>query len=352
MERYIGLDVSATSCTFAVVGATGKRLKSAVVETNGTALVEFVKLVPGTRHLCFEEGTQSEWLYEVLSPHVDRVVVVGLRESHGPKDDKRDAFALAEQLRVGATTTPIYKVVGPYGALRDLARVYSKIVADTVRIKNRLKTLYRSRGISSAGRAIFRMQDREAWIKKLSLRCREAAKLTFEEHDVLTEVRGKAEKMLLTEAKKHSVTKILETCPGIGAIRAALLVPIVVSPERFRTKRQFWSYCGLGIVTRSSSDWVKAPDGGWARARLPMTRGLNRNHNHTLKFIFKGAASSVIMQGPGSGPLHEDYQRLLAAGTKPNLAKLTIARKIAAIVLAMWKRKESYDPTKYRSTKT
>jgi len=33
----------------------------------------------------------------------------------------------------------------------------------------------------------------------------------------------------------------------------------------------------------------------------------------------------------------------LEAGTKPNLAKLTIARKIAAIVLAMWKSGEEYE---------
>lgn len=36
-------------------------------------------------------------------------------------------------------------------------------------------------------------------------------------------------------------------------------------------------------------------------------------------------------------PLSEKYECLLAAGTKPNLAKLTIARTITAIVLAMWK---------------
>ena len=45
-------------------------------------------------------------------------------------------------------------------------------------------------------------------------------------------------------------------------------------------------------------------------------------------------------------PLHQSYQRLLAAGTKPNLARLTIARRIAAAVLAMWKNKETYNPTK------
>jgi hypothetical protein len=49
-----------------------------------------------------------------------------------------------------------------------------------------------------------------------------------------------------------------------------------------------------------------------------------------------------------SDPLHQDYQRLISAGTKPNLAKLTIARKLAAIALSVWKSKEKYDPTKHR----
>jgi len=77
------------------------------------------------------------------------------------------------------------------------------------------------------------------------------------------------------------------------------------------------------------------------------TCGLNLNHNHTLKWIFKGAATTVISQHEGE-PLHQDYQRLISAGTKPNLAKLTIARKLAAIALSMWKSKEKYDPTKHR----
>ncbi|WP_437655107.1 hypothetical protein [Sorangium sp. So ce1182] len=66
-----------------------------------------------------------------------------------------------------------------------------------------------------------------------------------------------------------------------------------------------------------------------------------------LKNVFKGAATTVITQ-PKDEPLHQDYQRLLAAGTKPSLAKLTLARKIASIALSMWKSKEEYDPTKRR----
>jgi len=67
MERYIGLDAHATSCTFAVLSERGRRLDSAVVETNGRALVKFLRCVPGSKHLCLEEGTQSAWLSIVTS---------------------------------------------------------------------------------------------------------------------------------------------------------------------------------------------------------------------------------------------------------------------------------------------
>ena len=57
-------------------------------------------MIPGHKHLVFEEGLQSAWLYETLNPHVDEIVVAGVTESRGPKSDKRDAYGLAEKLRV------------------------------------------------------------------------------------------------------------------------------------------------------------------------------------------------------------------------------------------------------------
>lgn len=76
-----------------------------VVETNGKALLECLQTEPGSLHLCLEEGTQSTWLAEILTPHVTRVVVVHVSESRGHKNDERDAFALAEMLRTNAVKT-------------------------------------------------------------------------------------------------------------------------------------------------------------------------------------------------------------------------------------------------------
>ena len=81
MQRYIGLDAHAASGTLAIITETGKRLRDFPVETNGAALVEAIRAIPSPRHLIFEEGTHSAWLYETLAPHVEEIVVIGVRTS-------------------------------------------------------------------------------------------------------------------------------------------------------------------------------------------------------------------------------------------------------------------------------
>ena len=347
MERYIGLDVHAASTTAAVIDARGKRVGTPhVLETNGKVLVEFFKLQPGTLHVCLEEGTQSAWLAEILSPHVSELVVVHVSASRGPKDDARDAYALAERLRTGAITTTVYKGQGEFATLRQLVKAHDMVVRDTVRVQNRIKALFRARGIAAGGKDVYAAAERAAWLAKLPDSSRVAAEVLFAQYDAMREVRTRARRELATEARRHDAARWLESCPGMGAVRVAQLLSIVVVPERFRTRQQLWSYAGLAVVTRSSSDWVNDGKGGWTRAKVQATRGLNLNCNRTLKQVFKGAATTVIRQLPDT-PLRKDYERMLANGTKPNLAAVSLARKIAAITLAMWKHKEVYDPAKY-----
>jgi len=167
MDKYIGLDVHSASSTLAVVGPKGKRLRAQVTETRGPALIEALRSIPGQRHLCVEEGTQSEWLYEILSPHVEDLVVAHLSERRGQKDDRRDAFALAEALRVGSIPTRVYKGLGRYRKLRQLARAHRMVATDVARVRNRLKGLYRSRGVSTPGKRVYGVADRARWLAKL-----------------------------------------------------------------------------------------------------------------------------------------------------------------------------------------
>jgi transposase len=349
MDRYIGLDVHSQSCTLVVIGPSGRRIAERVIETNGRALVQAVRDVAGQRHLCMEEGAQSAWLYEILAPHVDEIVVVQPERRPGCKNDSVDAGQLAEQLRMGKTTQRVFKAPGKYTSLREAELTYRITRREVVRAKNRLKALFRSRGVY-ADDTVYDPAHRTALTKKLPAAYRPRATILATQLDALAEAHARAEGSLKEEAKRCSAVAILETLPGIGWLRAAQIVAVVVVPHRFRTKRQFWSYCGFGIVTHSSADWTR--DGkGWARKQMPLPRGLNRNRNPVLKDVFKGAANIVIDCMP-KHPLHAHYQRLLEANTKPNLARLTIARRIAAAALAMWKKKEVYDPAKHQRQQT
>jgi len=188
------------------------------------------------------------------------------------------------------------------------------------------------------------------WIAKLPPKSQPVAQLLAEQYDAVEKLRADGEKQMKSEARQHPVTKRLETIPGIGPIRAAQLVPIVVSPHRLRTKRQLWKYAGLAIMTRSSSDWVKGKDGSWCRQDVQQTRGLNRNFNATLKSIFKGAATTVIGRADAVCPIYQHYRSMIDNKTKPNLAKLTIARQSAAITLAVWKKEDVYAPAKVKKS--
>ena len=72
----------------------------------------------------------------------------------------------------------------------------------------------------------------------------------------------------------------------------------------------------------------------------------NKDYNHDLKGLFKGAATRASVK---PGPFHDFYAALLATGMKPEMARLTLARKIAAITLTLWKRGERFDAEKLKA---
>ena len=153
-------------------------------------------------------------------------------------------------------------------------------------------------------------------------------------------MRQQVRRELLVESAKHQASKLLCQIPSIGPIRAAQLIAILQTPNRFRSKRQLWAYGGLAIETHSSADH-RYVEGQLRPSKRPVSlRGLNRNHNHELKNIFKGAA---IIAATKAGPFQEFYAGLVAKGIRPEMARLTLARKIAAITLIVWKKGVSFD---------
>jgi len=97
-------------------------------------------------------------------------------------------------------------------------------------------------------------------------------------------------------------------------------------------------------VTRSTADH-EVVNGVLRRRQRPVsTRGLNRNHNHVLKRVFKNAATGACH----SGPFKAAYDLRVQQGMVPSLARLTVARQLAATTLALWKRGEQFNPERMK----
>jgi transposase len=344
MTKYIGMDVHKESISIAVMNSIGKIVMECVIETKASMILQFIDGLRGDVRVTFEEGTWAAWLYDLLKPHVSEVLVCNPRKNallkDGSKSDRIDARKLAELLR-GNHLKPVYHGEHGLRKLKELARSYLTINKDVTRVMNRLKALYRSWGIVCAGTEVYAPRHRPEWLGKISeAGVRRRAEHTYQQLDVLRLLRQEVRRDLLLESKRHKAWRLLRLIPGIGPMRAALLLALIQTPHRFRTKRQLWTYSGLGLETHDSAQY-RLVDGQLKRSPKSVTlRGLNQDYNRDLKDIFKGAATRV---SSSNGPLRDFYEHLLAQGRKPTMARLTLARKIAAITLIVWKKEVSFD---------
>jgi len=350
--KYIGMDVHKKSISIAVLNSSGKLVMECVIETKASTILQFIQGLRGSLHITFEEGTWAAWLYDLLKPHVTKLVVCNPRRNallkEGNKSDRIDARKLAELLRSNLLR-PVYHGEHGVRTLKELARSYLTISKDLARVMSRLKAIYRSWGIPCTGKQVYAPRYRPEWLGKIAeAGVRRRAEFCYQQFDALRLLRQEVRRELLAEAKKHSATKLLRQIPFIGPVRAALLIALLQTPHRFRTKRQLWTYSGFGIETHSSAEY-RYVEGELQRSKKQISiRGLNRNHNHDLKNLFKSAATIAAAK---PGPFQEFYDALVAKGIKPEMARLTLARKIAAITLVVWKKGVSFD-AKYLKPQT
>ncbi|HEY0171596.1 MAG TPA: IS110 family transposase [Pyrinomonadaceae bacterium] len=344
MSRYyVGLDVHKASICIAVLNAAGKLVMESVVETGAATILGFLQGLRGQVEVTFEEGTHAAWLYDTLQRAKVKIVVCDPRKNRllrdGNKSDKVDARKLAQLLRAGLLS-PVYHGEQGVRDLKELVRSYEYLVEDSTRVMNRINALYRGRAIACAGTDVYKARQREGWLAKLPWPgARARAERLYSELDHLTGLRREARKALVAECRRHPAAEVLLKVPTLGVVRVAQLITAVVTPHRFRSKRQFWSYCGLAVVTRSSADYQVEGAGLRRTKKAAATRGLTRSHNRTLKYVFKSAAQAASR----CEPFKSWYAGLLERGLRPELARVTMARKIAAVTLAMWKSGGCFD---------
>lgn len=350
--KYVGLDVhQATTCA-SVRDAAGRVIARSILPTEATALEEFFHGMRGAVHVVFEEGTQAQWLHDLLAPRLHRVVVCDRRgepRRHRNKADQTDADELSRRLRTG-DVRPVYHGASVRPLLQELTRTYLNLVEDSTRTMLRLKALFRARAIGVAGERVYARQHRAEWLAKLpDPGARVRATTLYAQLDLLRELRPRVKTAMIAEARRDPAWPVLRSIPFLGPVRVSLLLATMKTPWRFRTKRALWAYAGLAVVTETSAEHEFKGGRAVRRRRKPLTRGLNTNHNRILKHVFKSTAVAALVR---SGPFRDLYDGMLARGMRPDMARLTLARKFATLTLRLWKTGALYDPAQLTTTAT
>ena len=239
--KYIGMDVHKEAISIAVLNSSGKLVMECVIETKASTILQFIQGLSGSLHVTFEEGTWATWLYDLLKPHVTKIVVCNPRRNallkEGSKSDRIDARKLADLLYLNKLK-PVYHGEHGVRTLKELVRSYLTVSKDLVRVMSRLKAIYRSWGIACTGKQVYAPQHRAEWLVKITEPgVRRRAEFYYQQLDALRALRQQVRRELLEESKKHKVWKLLCQIPSIGPIRAAVLIGILQTPHRFRTKR-------------------------------------------------------------------------------------------------------------------
>lgn len=342
-DKYIAFDVHQATTVVWVVNAAGRDVDTTILPTQPQPLIRYLESLHGRLHLTLEEGTYSAWLYDLLEGRVAELVVCDPRRNallkEGNRTDHTDARKLADLLRTGMLRA-VYHGRRSLRNLQELAHAYQALVQDTTRVMNRIKAFYRSRGMACAGHGVYSPKQRSSWLERLPTEAsRLRAQLLHEQLEQLRRLRRRARSALLAESRKHTVAARLRAIPGFGPLRVALLIASMQTPHRFRTRRKLWTYAGLGLVQEGSSEYGWVEGRAVRRPRAVQLRGLNRNHRPGLKEIFKSAALLAIRQ---PGPFKDYYQSRLQRGADPAILRVTVARKLAALTLSLWKKGGRY----------
>src|ERR1700693_6395994 len=169
-KKYMGMDVHKESISIAVRNDAGKIVMECVIETKASVILQFIDGLRGDLQVTFEEGTWAAWLYDLLKPHVTRLVVCDPRKNvsmrEGNQSDKIDARRLAELLRLNHLSAVYH---GEHGlrSLKELVRSYLTITKDLGRVMSRVKAIYRSWAIACTGKQVYAARHRAEWLGKI-----------------------------------------------------------------------------------------------------------------------------------------------------------------------------------------
>lgn len=337
----LGLDLGDRRHHVCALDASGQVVHEGSLPNTRPALAALLERFPNAT-LALEAGTHSPWISRFLTGQGATVIVANPRKlaaisRHERKCDRRDAAMLARLARVDpALLSPIAH--GTEQAQHDLLglKLRDALVRTRVSLINAVRFTLKSLGHS------VRNPSSESFHKTvlddLPPGVHPVIQPLLAVLDRMTSEIKAMEKQLVQHSRTHHpATQRLQQIPGVGPLTALAFVLKIGDPHRFGRGRDVGAYLGL---------CPKRDQSGGTDKQLR----ISKCGDGLLRRLLVNAAHYVLGPFGPAGALRDSGLRLLGQGSmrEKKRAIVAVARRLAVLLLSLWKHAADYDPQRGR----
>lgn len=335
----IGVDLGDTKHRYHVLDQAGNEVRRGSIPNTQSALSEVAGDYPGAR-VAIEVGTHSPWISRHLAAEGCEVIVANARKlraiyENERKCDERDAKMLAKIARLDPELLHPVTHISAQAMTDRLALSSREQLVDTrKRLIQSVRSMVKSLGyrIDSCSAGRFAAAAREALGAEEGV-MRGIEPMLTAIQSVGAGIRQLDEQIDQLGAKSYAVTQQLQQIVGVGPITALAFVLAVEDPRRIEKTRDIGAY--LGIVPRRDQS------GGTDKSL-----GISKTGNAYVRKLLVQCAQYILGAHGPDCELRRFGLKLASRGGKAHKKKamVAVARKLAVLMLSLWKSGEDYQP--------
>lgn len=342
---WVGIDVGADRTSLCVVDECGEIVREGSCASKPSDIIAFLETTPRDEvaRLVLEAGCGT-YLSRKLRDHGYPVTVLESRRTkrllsiRRNKTDINDARGLADIARLTRSTLPeVHLKSLECQHLRTRLRLREKLVRHRVAAEGFVRSLIRLHGCrlpSIAGKADTRSRV-EAEMERLWLT--DGVELFEEINPLLSMAEALRDHLkcsdawLLKAARAHPLCKRFLEIPGVGPVCALSFYSAVEEPFRFERSSDVAAYLGLTPRVHQSGNTRRT-------SRITkMGNALTRTH--------LVLAANCLLRAERQPTRLREWGVELAGRIGGRKARVAVARKLAVVMVAMWKNDTRFDPS-------
>ena len=334
--HYVGLDVSSKLTSICVIDDHGNIIWRGQCASEPDTIAAAVRQhAPLAVRVGLETGLLSNFLTRTLKARHIPVICLDARHAKAAlrmqinKTDANDAFGLAQIVRTGWFREIAVKSM-------DAQTLRLLLVARAQLVSQRQATANTIRGLARAFGHVIRRGAGAPFAGRVREVCADNPVLSAIIEPMLTVWESQREQMrflddqLIRRAKGDPVARRLMSIPAVGVIVALAFKAVIDTPERFRKACTVGAYLGLTPRRHQSGEVDRAGH-------------ISRCGDGLLRTYLYQAANAMLTRKVGDNSLRR-WGKALAARIGLKRATVAVARKLAVIMVCLWKRDQDFDP--------